>query len=140
MFHPCGPSYPLEPVIKFEGLFHPCGPSYPLEPVIKFEGWVLISIGRAFILSSLQMKENINNCPLIDKYKLTKHFHQKNAKNKYCFSALVKAYMYVMEGPKSIESLQFIVFLSLNTPFKLNQNTKISLLMARFENFISVCN
>ena len=81
-------------------MFHPCGPSYPLEPVIKFEGWVLISIGREFILSSLQMKENINNCLLIDKYKLTKPFHQKNVKNKYCFSAIfVKAYMSVMEGP-----------------------------------------
>ena len=87
------------------------------------------------------MKGNINNCPLIDKYKLSKPFHQKNAKNKYCFSTLVvKAYMYVMEGPKSIASLQLTVSLSLNTPFKLNQNTKISLLMARFEKVIGVCN
>ena len=48
--------------------------------------------------------------------------------------------MYVMEGPKSIESLQLIVRLSLNTPFKLNQNTERSLLMARFEKVIGVCN
>ena len=87
------------------------------------------------------MKVNINNCPLIEKYKLTKPFHQKNAKNKYCFSVLVlKAYMYVMEGPKSIEFLQLTICLSLNTPFKLNQNTKISLLMARFEKVIVLCN
>ena len=84
------------------------------------------------------MKGNINNCPLIDKYKLAKLFHQKNAKNKYCFSTLVvKAYMYVMEGLKSIESLQQTVCPSLNT-LKLNQNTKISLLMARFEKVIGV--
>ena len=87
------------------------------------------------------MKGNINNCPLIDKNKLTKPFHQKNAKNKYCFSALVvKAYMYVMEVPKSIESLQLTVCLILNAPFKLNQNTKISLLMDKFEKVIGVCN
>ena len=87
------------------------------------------------------MKANINNCPLTNKYKLAKPFHQNNAKNKYCFSALVvKAYMYVMEEPKSTKSLQLTVFLSLNTPFKLNQNTKISLLMARFEKVIGVCN
>ena len=85
------------------------------------------------------MKENINNCHLIDKYKLTKPFHQKNAKSKYFFTVLVvKAYLYVMEGPKSIESLQLIVCLSLNTPFKLNQNTKISLLRDRFEKVIGV--
>ena len=87
------------------------------------------------------MKGNINNCPLIDKYKLAKPFHKKNAKNKYCFSTLVvKAYMYAMEGLMSIESLQLIVCLSLNSPFKLNQNTKISLSMARFEKVIGVCN
>ena len=87
------------------------------------------------------MKGNINNCPLIDKYKLAKLFHQKNAKNKYCFSTLVvKAYMYVMEGPKSTEFLQLAVFLSLNTLFKLNQNTKISLLMAIFQKVIGLCN
>ena len=31
--------------------------------------------------------------------------------------------MYVMEGPKSIESLQLTMCLSLNTPFELNHNT-----------------
>ena len=87
------------------------------------------------------MTGNINNCPLIDKYKLAKPFDQKKCKKQILFSALVvKAYMYVMEGPKSTESLQLTVFLSLNTPFKLNQNTKISLLMARFEKVIGVCN
>ena len=81
------------------------------------------------------MKGNINNCPLIDKYN-----DPKKCKKKYCFSMLVvKAYMYVMEGSNSTQSLQLIVFLSLNTPFKLNENTKISLLMARFEKVISVC-
>ena len=67
-----------------------------------------------YSLSPSEIKGNINNCPLIDKYKLAKPFHQKNAENKYCFSALVvKAYMYVMEGTKSIESLQLIACLSL---------------------------
>ena len=74
-----------------------------------------------YSLNPSKMKGNINNCPLIDKYKLIKPFHQKNAKNKYCFSTVVvKAYIYVMEGPKLIESLQLTVCLSLNTPFKLN--------------------
>ena len=60
---------------------------------------------------------------------------------KYCFLGLVmKAYMYVMERPKSTESQQLTVFLSLNTTFKLNQNTKISLLMSRFEKVKGVCN
>ena len=62
-------------------------------------------------------------------------------KTNIVFSVLVvKAYMYVMEGPNSIESLQLTVCLGLNTPFKLNQNTKRSLLMDRFEKVIGVCN
>ena len=32
-----------------------------------------------------KIKGNINNCTSIDKYKLTKPFHQKIEKNKYCF-------------------------------------------------------
>ena len=93
-----------------------------------------------YSLSPSETKGNINNCPLIDnKYKLNKLFHQKKCKKNIVFSALlVKKYMYVMAEPKSIESLQLIVCLSLNTPFKLNQNTKKSLLMARFEKFIGV--
>ena len=31
-----------------------------------------------YSLNPSEMKGNINNCPLIDKYKLTKPFHQKN--------------------------------------------------------------
>ena len=94
-----------------------------------------------YSLSPSEMKGNINNCPSIDKYKLAKPFHQNKCKKQIFFSALVvKAYMYVMEGPKSTESLQLTVCLSLNTPFKLNQNTKISLLMATFEKVIGVCN
>ena len=52
----------------------------------------------------------------------------------------VKACMYVMEGPKSIEYLQLNACLSI--PFKVNlQNTKRSLLMARFEKVLSMsCN
>ena len=49
--------------------------------------------------------------------------------------------MYVMEGPKLIESFQLTAYLSLNTlPFKLNQNTKRILLMARFEKVLGVSN
>ena len=45
-------------------------------------------------------------------------------KTNIVFSALVvKAYMYVMEGLKSIESFQLTICMSLKTPFKLNQNT-----------------
>ena len=73
--------------------------------------------------SPSKMKGNINNCTSIDKYKLTKPFQQKNAKNKYCFSVLVvKACIYVMEGPKSIESLQLIACLSLIPIWLLNWN------------------
>ena len=51
-----------------------------------------------------------------------------------------------MEGngskPKSIDSLQLTMCLSLNNPpFKLNQNTKLrSLLMAKFEKILGVSN
>ena len=49
--------------------------------------------------------------------------------------------MYVMEGTKLIESLQLTACLSLNNlPFKLNKNTKLSLLMARFEKVLGVSN
>ena len=83
--------------------------------MIKFEGWVLISLGGAFILSALHLKGNLNNYILIDKYKLTKFFHTKKMqKINIVFSALVvKACMYVMEGPKSIEALQLIACLIL---------------------------
>ena len=44
-------------------------------------------------------------------------------------------------NPKSIESLQITACLSLNNPsFKLNQNIKRSLLMARFEKALGVSN
>ena len=57
---------------------------YPWRPMIKFEGWVLISIGRAFILSALQRwREKI--CTLIEKYKLTKPFHTKKCKKQILF-------------------------------------------------------
>ena len=61
------------------------------------------------------MKGNINNCTLIENYKLTKPFHTKKMqKTNIVLSALVvKACMYVMEGPKSIESLQLIACMSL---------------------------
>ena len=43
--------------------------------------------------------------------------------------------------PKSIESLQLTTCLSLNAmPFQLNQNTKISLLVDRFEKVLGVSN
>ena len=43
----------------------------------------------------------------------------------FVFNTCRETYMYVMEGPKSIESLQLPACSSLNTlPFKLNQNTK----------------
>ena len=43
--------------------------------------------------------------------------------------------------PKQIESFQLTTCLSLNnSPFKLNQNTKRSLLMARFEKVLGVSN
>ena len=43
--------------------------------------------------------------------------------------------------PKSIEPLQLTACMSLNNlPFKLNQNTKRSLLMARFEKVLGVTN
>ena len=90
------------------------------------------------------MKGNINNCPLIDKYKLAKPFHQKQCKQQILFFKACCESIHVcdgvMEGLESSESLQLSVFVSLNTLFKLNQNTKISLLMARFEKVIGVCN
>ena len=51
----------------------------------------------------------------MDKYKLTKPFHTKKMqKPNIVLSALVvKACMYVMKGPKSIESLQRIACMSL---------------------------
>ena len=67
-----------------------------------------------YSLGTSEMKDNINNCTLIDKYKLTKPFHTQKCKKKKILSVLVvKACMYVMEGPKSIESLQLIACLSL---------------------------
>ena len=43
--------------------------------------------------------------------------------------------------PKSIESYQLTTCMSLNNPpFKLNQNTKVSLLMARLEKVLGVSN
>ena len=90
------------------------------------------------------MKGNINNCPLIDKYKLAKPLHQKKCKRQIVlFNTCCEGIHVcdgVMEGLESTQSLQLNVFLSLNTLFKLNQNTKISLLMARFEKVIGVCN
>ena len=57
------------------------------------------------------------------------------------FNTCRETYMYVMEGPNSVESLQLTARLSLNTlPFKLNQNNKRSLLMARFEKVLGVSN
>ena len=63
-------------------------------------------------------------------------------KTNIVLSALVvKACIYVMEGPKSIEYLQLTTCLSLNnSPFKLNQDTKRSLLMARSEKVLGVSN
>ena len=36
------------------------------------------------------MKDNINNCTSIDKYKLFEPFHPKNVKDKYLFGEFLK--------------------------------------------------
>ena len=95
-----------------------------------------------YSVSPLEIKGNINNCLLIDKYKLTKPFHQKQCKKKILvFHPLLWKHTCMWwRGLSQLNPCNSLSRLTLNTPFKLNHNTKISLLMARFEKVKGVCN
>ena len=45
-----------------------------------------------------EMKGNINNCPLIDKYKLAKPFHQKKCKKQILFFSACCESIHVCDG------------------------------------------
>ena len=95
-----------------------------------------------YSLNPSEMKGNINNCPLIDKYKLAKPFHKKKLqKTNIVFQQLLWKHTCMWwRGISQLNPCNSLVCPSLNTPFKLNQNTKRSLLMTRFEKVIGVCN
>ena len=64
--------------------------------VIKFEG--LVNWKGIYSLIPSEMKGNINNCPLIDKYKLSKPFHQKKCKKQILFFSACCESIHVCDG------------------------------------------
>ena len=68
-----------------------------------------------YSLSPSKMKRNINNCTSIGKYKWTKPFHQKNAKNKYCSFKFLQFYIIEHSLISTLKNDIFSMKLILNT-------------------------